>query len=276
MLCSFVIVLNSCALFKNIFNSSENDTLRAIGNAAESIAKATEEISPSQEYYLGRAVAANILTKYNLAQDTSTEKYLNAICQVIVLNSKKPDIYAGYHVGILDTQEINAFATPGGHILISKGLLECAQSEDALAAIIAHEIAHIHLHHSVKAIKSSRSLEALLATTKVATSSMGLSDLTNSFGGAVEEVLTTLVNSGYSQSQEFEADKTALTLMFDAGYNPYALLDMLELLEKNTSSHSGGFGKTHPAPSKRIAEAQKNLKKQYASVDTTRRIPLGY
>lgn len=276
LLACLVLATFSCSFLKGLLDSTGSDTLKAIGEAAESISRASEEITPSQEYYLGRAVAANILTNYTLANDAATEKYLNAICQVIVLSSDKPDIYAGYHVGILETNEINAFATPGGHILVSRGLLNCAKSEDALASILAHEVAHIHLRHSVNAIKSSRSMDAILATTKVVTSGIGLSDITAGFQDAVDEVLTTMVNSGYSQSQEFEADKRALTLMADAGYNPYALLDMLELLQANTKTNSAGFGKTHPTPAKRISEAKANLKKLYPSLDSTTRIKLGY
>src|SRR5574344_2492121 len=115
-----------------------------------------EEITPEQEYYIGRAVAGTILEKYNVYNSEKMQKYLNEICSAIVINSDKPVLYKGYYVAILDTDEVNAFATSGGHILVSRGLLSCAESEDARAAGIAHEVSHIQLQHSIKAIKSSR------------------------------------------------------------------------------------------------------------------------
>ena len=95
-----------------------------------------EEITPEQEYYIGRAVAGTILEKYNVYNSAKMQKYLNEICSAIVINSDKPVLYKGYYVAILDTDEVNAFATSGGHILVSRGLLQCAKSEDALAAVL--------------------------------------------------------------------------------------------------------------------------------------------
>lgn len=269
----FLSLFFSCAFLNEVLKSSDDETLVKFGEAGDAILRASEEITPSQEYYLGRAVAANILSNYKLKNDAHSEKYLNSICQVLVLYSDKPEIYGGYHLAILDTSEINAFATSGGHILVSKGLLACAESEDAIAAIIAHEIAHIHLQHSVKAIKSSRSLNAVLATSKAVASSMDLDELTDSFGGAVDEVLNTLVNSGYSQTHEFEADKLALTLMHNAGYNPYAMVEMLSLLKTQTKSGSG-FGKTHPAPQKRLNKVNSVLRKKFYDVDSSKRFEI--
>lgn len=269
----FVNLFFSCAFLNDVLKTSDDETLAKFGEAGDAILRASEEITPSQEYYLGRAVAANILSNYTLKNDARYERYLNSICQVLVLNSDKPEIYGGYHIAILDTSEINAFATSGGHILVSRGLLACAQSEDAIAAIIAHEIAHIHLQHSVKAIKSSRSLNAVLATSKALASSMDLDELTESFGGAVDEVLNTLVNSGYSQTHEFEADKLALTLMHDAGYNPYAMLEMLSLLKTQTKGETG-FGKTHPAPQKRLDRVNAILKKDFRNIDVNKRFEI--
>ena len=116
--------------------------------AFNSISKATEEITPENEYYIGRSVAANLLTNYKTYSSPRLEAYLNKICQVLVMNSDNPDSYNGYHVKILDSSEVNAFSTSGGHILITTGLIECAKSEDGLAAVVAHEIGHIHLKHS--------------------------------------------------------------------------------------------------------------------------------
>ena len=237
------------------------DNLNKVGAA---VGKAFEDITPEQEYYIGRAVAANVLARYKL--DTSSPAmlaYVNKICNALVVNSPRPDIFNGYHVNILDTDEINAFATSGGHIFITRGLIGCTTSEDTLAAVLAHEISHIQLQHGLKAIKNSRITQAILVTASAGASAAAgnynLQDITNVFSDSVSEIINTMVINGYSQSQEFEADSNALKLLTLAGYEPSALLDMLAVLQKNQSAHPGGFNNTHPSPADRIANVQKTI-----------------
>jgi beta-barrel assembly-enhancing protease len=249
----------------------DKNTADAISTSAKAIGSAAEEINPEQEYYIGRAVAANILGTYRLyTGKQSLTAYLNKICAVITINSPRPDIYNGYHVAILDSNEINAFATSGGHIYVTRGLINAARTEDALAGVIAHEVAHIQLKHSIKAIKNSRITQALLVTgTSAAGAAAGMDvrQLTDVMNESVGEIVQTLVNNGYSQSQEFEADNTAMSLMASAKYNPSGLIDMLKSLSSVQTSGSG-FGKTHPSPAQRIANAQKSLSK-YKVADTS-------
>jgi predicted Zn-dependent protease len=244
----------------------DQGTADAISKSSEAIGKAAEEITPEQEYYIGRAVGANLLTNYKIWNGSpAMTSYVNRICNTIVINSPKPDIYNGYHVMILDSNEINAFATSGGHIFLTRGLIACADSEDALAGVIAHEISHIQLQHSIKAIKTNRITQALLVTGSsaagAAAGSAGLSlgELTDIFNESVGEIVTTMVDNGYSQTQEFDADTLALELMASAGYEPSSLISMLRSLEKNQSGQSGGFNKTHPSPAQRISSAQKSV-----------------
>jgi predicted Zn-dependent protease len=243
----------------------DQNTATAIIQSSEAIGKAAEDITPEQEYYIGRAVAANILSTYRLwDKNPQLTAYLNNICNAIVINSPRPDIYNGYHVMILDSDEINAFATSGGHIFITRGLIAAAKSEDALAGVVAHEIAHIQLQHSVKSIKTSRITQALLITgTSAAGAAAGydVNELTDVFNESVGEIITTMVNNGYSQTQEFDADNTALGLLAATGYNPSGLLEMLRELTNIQQGNSGGFNKTHPAPAQRIANAEKSLSK---------------
>jgi predicted Zn-dependent protease len=243
----------------------DKNTANAISNSSKAIGSAAEEITPEQEYYIGRAVAGNILSTYKLwnAKPALTT-YLNNICTAITINSPRPDVYNGYHVAILDSNEINAFATSGGHILVTRGLINAAKSEDALAGVIAHEIAHIQLQHSIKAIKTSRITQALLVTgtsAAGAAAGMDVNQLTDVFNESVGEIVQTMVNNGYSQSQEYDADNTALSLMASAGYNPRGLIDMLNELKTIQSKTAGGFNKTHPSPAQRIANAEKSVGK---------------
>jgi predicted Zn-dependent protease len=243
----------------------DKNTASAISNSSKAIGSAAEEITPQQEYFIGRAVAGNILTTYKLWNGSpALNAYLNNICATIVINSPRPDIYNGYHVAILDSNEINAFATSGGHILVTRGLINAAASEDMLAGVIAHEIAHIQLQHSIKAIKSSRITQALMVTGTSAVGAatgMNVNQLTDVFNESVGEIVQTMVSNGYSQTQEYDADNKALSLMASAGYNPQGLIDMLNQLKAIQNKAAGGFNKTHPSPDQRIANLSKSINK---------------
>jgi predicted Zn-dependent protease len=264
---AFTCVFSSCetvALAAGVAGAAgliNQNTAAAISTSARAIGSAAEDITPEQEYYIGRAVAANILGSYRLWNgNPALTTYLNNICAAIVINSPRPNIFNGYRVAILDSNEINAFATSGGHILITRGLINLARSEDALAGVIAHEIAHIQLQHGIKAIRNSRITQALLITgtaTAGAATGMNVTELTNVFNESVGEIVQTMVNSGYSQTQEFEADTTAMALMAAAGYNPSGLIEMLRSLP---TGGSAGFGRTHPSPAQRISNAERALR----------------
>ncbi|MDR0320621.1 MAG: M48 family metalloprotease [Treponema sp.] len=252
----------------------DSNTATAISQSARAIGSAAEEITPEQEYYIGRAVAANILGAYRLwTGNQALTAYLNNICAAITINSPRPDVYNGYHVSILDSNEINAFATSGGHILVTRGLINAARSEDALAGVIAHEVAHIQLQHSIKAIRSSRITQAILVTgtsAAGAAAEMNVSQLTDVLNESVGEIVQTLVNSGYSQTQEFEADNTAMALMAGAGYNPSGLIDMLRALT-SVQTASSGLGKTHPTPAQRITNAERSVRNYSVTDNSARR-----
>lgn len=246
----------------------------AVVTGIDGIIKAAEDnITPEEAYYIGRTVAAIITKNYKIYDSPEATAYLNKICTAITINSAVPYLYKGYYVAILDSDEINALATPGGHIFVTRGLLKCTDSEDAVAAVLAHEISHIQLNHSIKAIKSSRVTSATMQGVKGVTTSVyensdprfqglvsqeDLDYLTN----AGDEIVKTLVDSGFSVTQEFDADRNALMLMSDSGYDPEAMNDMLDLLERNIKEGESGWSKTHPSPSARKRNV-KNFKKKY-------------
>ena len=282
LLCLVLAVMfSSCAVMKSmgglasaVGDITGNDNLSAMGDSVAAVAEASAPISPEQEYYIGRSVTASLLGSYKVFHSPELTNYVNMVCQVLAMNSQRPQLYKGYYVAVLDTDQINAFASSGGHILVTRGLLECATSEDALAAVLAHEIAHIQLQHGIKAIKGDRWTNAALTT---ATSSLTvlsdgeMKEVIDAFDESVNGVITTMVNTGYSQSQEYDADETALEIMAAAGYNPHAMTEMLNELKVRQPKSSGGFASTHPSADKRLKQVEKKLKK-YAviSVPETR------
>ncbi|MRR15438.1 MAG: peptidase M48 [Deltaproteobacteria bacterium] len=218
------------------------------------VQKSFQDFTPEQEYYIGRSVAAVILSKYPPYWNPRANDYLNLLGQTLAQVSDMPEIFRGYRFLVLDSGEINAFATPGGHVFITRGLLRCCLNEDAVAAILAHEIAHIHLRHGIQAIKKSRITDAvsIMATESVKVlSPVEAGKLTETFGGVVSDISNT-INNGYSRSFEYEADAAARKILQRLGYDPNGLVEMLQVMEKTLKPGETGFAKTHPSPKDRI------------------------
>jgi predicted Zn-dependent protease len=237
------------------------------------VAKAARPISDEEEYYLGRAVAAKILSSYPLSKDTKVVEYVNMVGQTIALHSDKPYTYGGYHFAVLESDEINAFACPGGIIFITKGTINATRNEDELAAVLAHEVAHINNRDGVKSIKQSRWLEVVKiigSKTVKEAGSERIPRLVKLFEGSINDVFKTLVVTGYSRSQEYAADTKALTYLSRAGYNPKALEDFLQRLYSQNRTSQRGILKTHPATMNRIKNVKKNMPVKTAAITPAR------
>ncbi|MFU2209112.1 M48 family metallopeptidase [Solidesulfovibrio sp. C21] len=225
--------------------------------SVQAVAHAAEDFTPEQEYYIGRAVGASLLSKYHPYHDAKANAYVNEVGQALAMFSDMPQTYGGYHFLIIDSTEINAFAAPGGLVFITRGMLRCCSGENALAAVLAHEIAHVEHKDALRAIKRARTTEALAIIGGEALKQAGGSDvarLTNIFADSIGDIMTTMVNNGYSRTLEYEADKAAITILVRTGYNPSGLPDMLEAMQKRLTPGGTDFAKTHPAPSDRIHE----------------------
>jgi beta-barrel assembly-enhancing protease len=234
----------------------------ALNKSAQAVEKTFQDITPEQEYYIGRAVAATVLVTYKPFDREQANAYLNLIGQTAAQFSTKPETFGGYHFLLLETDEVNAFAAPGGLILISRGMVRCCKSEDELVAVVAHEVTHVDHQHGLKAIRKGRLTSALTTLGAAAGSSLAggqLAEVTKAFEGSITDITSTMMNSGYSRSTEFEADKGAVVIMKNMGYNPAALVTMLERMQGHLKADSQGFGKMHPAPDARIAELKKAI-----------------
>jgi beta-barrel assembly-enhancing protease len=233
---------------------------KSITKVTKAVAKTFEDITPEQEHYIGRSVGAVLVNKYKPYPNGPANDYLNLLGQTLAQASDRPETFGGYHFLILDSPEINAFAAPGGLIFVSRGMLRCCRSEDAVAAVLAHEIAHIQLRHGLQAIDKSRVTEAMTTLGAEGAKSYGgqkLADLTKVFEGSISDVTSTLVNNGYSRSFEREADAAAVTILARVGYDPNGLVAMLTEMEKNLKPGGLDFAKTHPSPRSRIDDIER-------------------
>jgi predicted Zn-dependent protease len=218
--------------------------------------QASRPISDSEEYYVGRAVGARILAKYPLYQNQEVTEYVNQVGLTVARKSARPQPYRGYHFAVLDTPEPNAFACPGGIILITRGLMKNCSSEDELAAILAHEVAHISHKDGINSISQARWTEVLTTlgteTAKQYAGSAG--QIVTLFEGSIDDVFKTIVVNGYSRTAEENADREAVHILRKAGYQPGALAAVLTKMSGKEGA--GGIYRTHPPTGERLAKVQ--------------------
>jgi len=234
----------------------------SINKSAQAVEKTFQDITPEQEYYIGRTVAATVLVTYKPYDNQKANEYLNVLGQTLSQFGTKPETFGGYHFVLLDTEEINAFSAPGGLVMISRGMVRLCKNEDELAAVLAHEVGHVENQHGLKAIRKGRLTSALTTLAMEAGKNLGGSDLaqvTEAFEGSITDITGTMMNSGYARTTEFQADKSAVDILKGSGYNPAALVGMLQEMQKRWVPNGPGFGHTHPEPSVRIAEVQKQI-----------------
>lgn len=240
-----------------VITPQQGQSLIKVGQVAD---KTFADITPEQEYYIGRAVGATIVSKYQVYDQDRAVEYVNLLGQSLALASTKPETFGGYHFLILDSDEINAFAAPGGFIFLSRGMLRLCRSEDDLAAVLAHEIGHIELQHALRAIKGSRLTSALTTLAVEGAKSFGgeqLAQLTAAFEGSITDITGTLMNSGYARKQETQADASAIRILKAMGYDPHALVRVLDEMQKQLKPGGHDFAATHPPPEDRVADIRK-------------------
>ena len=236
---------------------------QGIMSAGRKVVASQEELTAEQEYYLGRAVSAKLLSQYPPKLDPAKTKYLNEIGMTLVSVSDAPETFGGYHFAVIDSPAINAMSAPGGFVYVSSGFLKVLPDEDALAAVLAHEIAHVVRQDGAHAVSNAELFSALSeASTQgasIAASESGVSALpmiTTALSESVDGVMEKLLTKGFDRSQEYRADLYAAQLLERAGYDPEALVGVLKILEAQSGKDSGGWFATHPAPADRIEELE--------------------
>jgi len=251
------------------------DEAQSVQRGAQALEKTWQDLTPEQEYYIGRAVAAQVFQTYKPLDRPEANAYLNLLGQSLAVFSDRPETFGGYHFLLLDSDEVNAFAAPGGLILVTRGMLRCCENEDELAAVLAHEICHVEKKHGLSAIKQGRLTEAFTIIAAESAKQMGseeLASLTREFEGSVSDVVMTLTTSGYSRTQEREADAAAVALLRRAGYPESAMVTMLQRMGEQLTDAGGlGFAKTHPSAQSRVEAVGTMVGKTEAAPDSIRK-----
>jgi predicted Zn-dependent protease len=251
--------------------SSQADSIK---RSSKAIDKTQQELTPEQEYYIGRAVAATVFQTYLPLDQPEANNYLNLLGQSLAVFSNRPETFGGYHFLLLDSDEVNAFAAPGGLILVTRGMLRCCENEDELAAVLAHEICHVEMKHGLKSIKQGRLTEAFTILAAESAKQLGseeLASLTHQFEESVGDVVMTLTTNGYSRRQERDADAAAVRLLRRAGYSDGAMITMLQRMDERLADAGGlGFAKTHPSARSRANAIRTMITKTEYAPDIVR------
>ncbi|HEY6119834.1 MAG TPA: M48 family metallopeptidase [Pyrinomonadaceae bacterium] len=206
--------------------------------------------STEKEVRLGRELAAEVDRQAKFIEDPLITEYVNRVGQNIVLHS---DAKVPFTIKVIDSDEVNAFALPGGFFYVNKGLLLAADNEAELAGVMAHEIAHVAARHAVENNTKATLLEYL---------ALGGSIFLGGWPGVIYQNTAGLGLLGafmkFSRGAEEEADKLGVQYMYAAGYDPTAMATMFEKLEAKNKKKPGLIAKafaSHPAPPERRASA---------------------
>jgi len=210
-------------------------------------------ISDKQEVSLGRSVSEEILKKEKPLEDSLWQAYLTEVGQKIVQVSDRRTL--PFHFTVLENEQINAFATPGGYLFFYTGILRMMESEDELAAVMAHEVSHVVARHSVKAIQ--RYYGGAIAL------SLLLGEKSEEMAGQVAGLVFSLALQGYGRKNEHEADEFGLIYMQRSRYNPKAMVTMFEKLAALSGESKRGLfeslAASHPETQERIARMKTQI-----------------
>lgn len=238
---------------------------RLIREAARSFQAETRPFTYEEEYAIGRVVAAAVLSQYPVYNQPELTAYVNKIGQGLAFFSARPLLPQGYHMLILDSEEAHAFAAPGGFVLITRGLLRLADSEDMLAALLAHEISHTALGHGLVSLASYRmgDLAMQYATLSMQHANAGNKEAAALLSAAVHDFVSLISVQGYSQTMEFEADAEALRMLYLAGYRTSALESFIQVLANSHDERTQQYSMQHPLPAERLKRISA-IEAQYA------------
>jgi beta-barrel assembly-enhancing protease len=204
-------------------------------------------ISDADERTLGEEVSAKLRQEFGVDQDKDVTRYVSLVGKVLTQGSSRPQL--DWQFIVLDTDGVNAFASPGGIVHVTRGLLGLIRTESELAGVLGHEITHVTAKHTVRAIEKNK-LVSLTAQEVGGSSGLSESVLSKLSAAAYK----TIISNAFDRDDEVEADRIGIGLANKAGYSPHGLAAVLVRLEernKNQDQPNGLFA-SHPLIKDRI------------------------
>jgi predicted Zn-dependent protease len=238
---------------KNVLQPKEDkpkDTL------LEPAVRALTGFSEQEEVAIGRQAAGDLLGAAPLITDVKLQQYVNQVGRWVASQSDRPNL--NWHFGVIDSNDINAFAAPGGYVFVTKGLYRLLHNESELAGVLAHEVAHVMKKHHLNILQQERLLEE---GSKILKRTMGDNEYVQKVIGTGAVIFARALD----KRAEFEADRIAVVLAARAGYDAFGLPAVLQYIGQ-VAQDDGSVAllfKTHPHPYDRLEELDKAVGKRF-------------
>lgn len=226
-------------------NPFEQELLKTLKQGAQEKVTGKPATPVEEEIAIGRQIAGNLLGAAPLVKDAKLQKYVNNVGRWVADQSERPDL--PWHFGVIESNDVNAFAAPGGYIFVTRGLYLLLQNEAELAGVLAHEVGHVIRQHHLKILQQSKLLD--LGSQMVAQNVGGNDKIQGLIGSGAE-----IVSRALDKNAEFEADRIAVVLSARAGYDAFALPAVLQQIG-HFAKDDGNVAllfKTHPHPDDRL------------------------
>jgi len=228
-------------------SQSQTDTFNAVGQ----MFKGAAGIGPEEEKKIGDSVALEIVGKYGgLIHDAVVLRRVNLVGRALARYSARPEL--NWRFGVLNSDTVNAFSAPDGWVFITRGLLATATNDDALAGILGHEIAHVTGRHALKIVEGTTFMSGLAGLAAARSNDVRtVNAQLQQFDLGIGKIASTILENGYSQPVEYEADHFGHDLAKVTGYAGGGLRSVLVLLRQRGGDPKKTFS-THPPLNDRI------------------------
>ena len=237
-----LLTLAGCA---QIVQLQPNDIMSLAGDVRHAVAP----ISLDEEEQIGRESAAVLLGATKPVNDPALQQYVNRVGRWVASHSDRPDL--PWKFAVLNDTDIDAYAAPGGYVFLTKGLILRLHSEAELAGVLGHEITHVVRKHHLKEIRRDSRI-ALVG--KAAQLEMQANGYSTQALAQIATAAKTVYSRGLDKGDELQADREGVVLAARSGYDPYGLLEVLQMLQSVDPKNSkvALLLKTHPSPETRI------------------------
>lgn len=217
------------------------------------VGAAAMPMSAEMEVEIGRSVAGTVVAREPILDDEALQRYVELVGHAVAQQSPRRDEIR-FHFAVLDEDEVNAYAAPGGYVFVTRGALEAMESEAELAAVLAHEIAHVDARHVVEEIRRADVFRVVREE----------ADLTGEVLERITGAGSSLLFTGLSRGDEMEADSLGVLYAAATGYRADALVRFLERLETMEADPARAgrlrqLRSTHPATADRIGAVNRIL-----------------
>ncbi|ADU66009.1 peptidase M48 Ste24p [Desulfurispirillum indicum S5] len=245
---SILIVGCGSAEYSALPDTSPKEYRSRLSHVHVTIADLESDVTAEVEF--GKEVGARILGTYRPLNDPELNRYVNLVGRSVALHASRPELEFRFQV--LDSDTINAFAAPGGYIFITTGALQMMSDEAQLAAVLAHEIAHVTEKHIVNEL-GIRGVDDSPVTGLSRLLGAGSDPIRVAFAQAVDQAVDILFTYGLKQEDEFEADYIGTLLLAQTGYEATAMLRYLESIAEIKGEALEVIDRTHPAMDARFS-----------------------